>query len=138
MHLRFICGTRLLACSLEIVDLKDKPIYDALSYTWGNPTFHGQSKGTLSDAEYGLHNRMPIFCNDRLLFVTKNLYDALSQFHDKKVQGLVEEREAIYNKTELHRTAEKGEDNRFKLCLARRADTSNVDIFGETPLHYAA
>ena len=134
LHHRFICGTRLLRCSLDVVDLDDKPIYDALSYTWGNPT----SDGTFSDAEYGLQNRMPIFCNNRLLFVTKNLHDALSQLSSEREQGLVEDREPTYNKTELHWAAENGKTDRVRSLLNSGADTSNVDIFGETPLHYAA
>ena len=48
-----ICGQYLIQCRLKAVDLDDKPDYEALSYTWGNP-FLGEEE---LDREYEATNR---------------------------------------------------------------------------------
>ena len=69
----------LTRCSLVTVDLNDGPVYLCLSYTWGNP----HAKGTLFTwseemvSQYSSKTRWPISCDDKLLYVTQNLYDAL-------------------------------------------------------------
>ena len=55
-------------CSLESVELSDKPQYVALSYTWGAPTPQAALEG-MSD-----ERRFPIICNEQELRVTENLF----------------------------------------------------------------
>jgi hypothetical protein len=66
-----------IQCSLEIVDLTDAPAYDALSYTWGNPTtvFLQDGKDKLPDI--GDERCIPISCQARTILVTLSLYRAL-------------------------------------------------------------
>lgn len=62
-----------MRCYMEPVSLDEWPRYEALSYAWGNP-FQDQPE---LDSQYSVDNKWPIAVNDRLLYVTKNLYDAL-------------------------------------------------------------
>jgi hypothetical protein len=60
-----------ITCELRVADLKDRPDYIALSYTWG--------PATEDDAKFGVtaEPTHTIRCNDRKLLITKNLYDLL-------------------------------------------------------------
>src|SRR5438045_9248595 len=37
------CDQGLIRCSLDIAELHSSPVYDCLSYTWGDPLYHGFS-----------------------------------------------------------------------------------------------
>ncbi|KAH7398002.1 heterokaryon incompatibility protein-domain-containing protein [Cadophora sp. MPI-SDFR-AT-0126] len=50
----------LLKCEVRVVSLSDKPVYDALSYRWGDP-----------------ESRRCILVDDREVYVTENLHAAL-------------------------------------------------------------
>lgn len=93
-------STELIKCSLRTVDLKDKPQYCCLSYTWGNPHADGPEFDHYETARSEYEKVCPIFCNGKLLHVGKNLYDALvelpldqsaerSQDGDDSSQGLL-------------------------------------------------
>jgi hypothetical protein len=65
-------------CSLEVVDLDDKPEYDCLSYTWGNPLYHGVLPPK-NGREINADRIHPIECNGLIICVAKNLHEALRQ-----------------------------------------------------------
>lgn len=49
--------------ALHIVEWEDLPQYEAISYAWGDPTV-----------------KAPVFCEGRVIEVTRNLHAALSHF----------------------------------------------------------
>jgi Heterokaryon incompatibility protein (HET) len=68
--------TSPIQCTLQTFDLKNKPRYTALSYTWGPPI----------KTIYPLDESFPtelqtILRNDQPFSVTQNLHDALSELH---------------------------------------------------------
>lgn len=79
----------LIKCSIQTVDLVDRPHYNCLSYTWGNP----MPDGSLSPEEvatYSADNKKPILCNGKLLFVTRNLHDVLERLPNWKCPKMQE------------------------------------------------
>ena len=66
-----------IACTLQSVDLAEKPRYRALSYTWGPAirAFRPKYEPSSSSVEY-----QQILCNEEPLFVTQNLHEALLEF----------------------------------------------------------
>ncbi|KAJ9665890.1 hypothetical protein H2201_004014 [Coniosporium apollinis] len=66
-----------LSYSLKIVELKDAPEYDALSYTWGNPLTVFPSKEAMLESERDSKRQYHIICDGRPLAVGHNLFDAL-------------------------------------------------------------
>lgn len=138
-----LCGYPLIQCSLHAVDLAlpTHQSYEALSYTWDSPAPERQKRrnDTWTD-EYGPLGRWPIVVHDggnepRLLYVRKNLFDALRQLqalHD------VDRREPRYGKTRLHVAAEDADVDAVRGLLSEGASCGARDGFGETALHYAA
>jgi hypothetical protein len=61
----------VISCRLINTTFQRKPVYEALSYTWG-----------------GSDNRVIIFLNDGRFLVRRNLYDALCHLGDKRRQLL--------------------------------------------------
>ncbi|TQV93021.1 hypothetical protein V2A60_003666 [Cordyceps javanica] len=134
-----VCGVTLLSCKLSTVDLKDKPDFNCLSYTWGNPNPLDESVDGSEDP-YAPHNLWPIAVNGRLFFITKNLYDSLRQLRvDEWSDDLeVDSRYEPYNKTRIIQAAEEGRYDDVEDCIRHGANVHNSDCFGETALHYAA
>jgi ankyrin repeat protein len=130
-----ICDIPLIECTLKTVDLQDEPKYDALSYTWGSPFPAGSAQAE----DYSINRKWPIAVNNRLLYVTRNLYEALKQFHpDTDPDPNVDKRGPPYNKTRLIEAAEEGRTDEVRSLLLKGADVKSTDCFGETALHYAA
>ena len=71
-----IVPTKELRCTLKVVDFDsiDRPSYTALSYTWASST---QPETDVDHLDSLLTNT--IICNDKLLRVTENAHDALSE-----------------------------------------------------------
>jgi len=115
-----------IRCSLITVDLDDRPEYEALSYTWGNP---------LPEPNTDFDQTMPIICNGQELMVTRNLNDALTHLYKPYSVDLAGGR---YQKTLLHVSAESGRLDVVSALIAKGADVEALDWFGHTPLHYAA
>lgn len=70
----------IIVCSLHVADLDDREtptLYDALSYTWGNPfsIFRSKEDAEKSNALYA--TKAPIMCNGMVLYIGRNLYEAL-------------------------------------------------------------
>jgi hypothetical protein len=77
-------------CSLEVVDLDHQPLYDCLSYTWGDPLYHDLSAP--QDIRITTNARIfPIICGRLVICVTENLHEALLQLshHLHQRQGLI-------------------------------------------------
>ncbi|RYP91199.1 hypothetical protein DL770_002676 [Monosporascus sp. CRB-9-2] len=70
----------VLVSHMHIADLKVPPLYDALSYTWGNPFSEFETKEDCEVAEkhYSPKLRLPVLCDGRLLYVGFSLYEALA------------------------------------------------------------
>lgn len=134
-----ICGVTILSCTLVTVDLRDKPNFNCLSYTWGNPNPLDKSVDGSEDP-YAPHNRWPISVNGQLFFITKNLYDGLRQLKvdEWSDDAEVDMRFEPYDKTRLIQAAEEGRYDDVEDCLRHGANIHNADCFGETALHYAA
>ena len=62
-----------IVCTVQAFDLKDKPRYCALSYTWGPAIRPIGSEYELPSPD----EPQQILCNDQPLLVTQNLHDAL-------------------------------------------------------------
>lgn len=67
------------------------PQYDCLSYTWGNPharlsmiDFHAQN-----EKKYDPSILWPVICDGKLLYVRRNLYDALRHMPEKRFSDMV-------------------------------------------------
>ncbi|KAH0559693.1 hypothetical protein GP486_003790 [Trichoglossum hirsutum] len=67
-----------IRCSLEVVDLNDEPLYDCLSYTWGDPLYHELSGPENTRRTTGERNNA-ITCDGLVLCITENLREALLQ-----------------------------------------------------------
>lgn len=69
-----------IQCSFEIFDLNDLPVYNALSYTWGNP------RGLLPPGEDVEADRIamsaiyPILCEGQIIEITANCYSFIRSF----------------------------------------------------------
>ncbi|CVL07323.1 related to heterokaryon incompatibility protein (het-6OR allele) [Fusarium mangiferae] len=130
-----INGVPLLQFVLEASERNDRPLYDALSYTWGNPKSvrHG-----LPD-EYDTQHKHVIAVNGRLFYVTRNLYEALCRLQEPhRLSEDIDKRYKPYNKTRLMQAAEEGNLTLVMRYLEQGADHTCQDRFGETALHYAA
>ncbi|KAH8659241.1 heterokaryon incompatibility protein-domain-containing protein [Tricladium varicosporioides] len=64
-------------CSIKTLSLDDKPEFDALSYTWGNPITVYENEEQAKEGAKIFENLVDIFCDGKLLKITVNLYDAL-------------------------------------------------------------
>lgn len=134
-----IGGHKLLLCRLVTVNLDEKPSYNALSYTWGDPNPLDRQP-SYTHGPYATHNQWPISLNGQLFFVTKNLYDGLCQLKaDEWLEDSeVDARFEPYNKTRLIEAAEEGRYDDVEDCLRHGAYIGSVDCFGMTGLHYAS
>ncbi|KAF5541755.1 heterokaryon incompatibility 6 OR allele [Fusarium mexicanum] len=130
-----INGVPLLQFVLEPSEHNDRPLYDALSYTWENPkpVRHG-----LPD-EYVTQHKHVIAVNGRLLYITRNLYEALYRLQEPcRLSEDIDKRYQPWNKTRLIQAGEEGSLTLVMRCLEQGADHACQDKFGETALHYAA
>jgi hypothetical protein len=124
----------LLQCNLEIVDLIDLPIYNCLSYTWGNPYPEGVYSGT-EGPDYGESNTWPISCGGDLHLVSQNLYDALQMLRQNRVT--IAEQPDSRQRTRLHLAAESGDLDIVSHLLHNGADSASQDIDEQTPMDRA-
>jgi hypothetical protein len=71
-------------CSIQIADRDDSPLYDALSYTWGDP--RDPIFQSITPEQY--RRRHDIICNGGIISVTENLYHALQRLRSLKRNGI--------------------------------------------------
>lgn len=67
----------VLVLQIHVADLNDPPLYDALSYTWGNPLSASETKSDWEQAERRYSSKVPILCSGKLLYIGYSLYEAL-------------------------------------------------------------
>ena len=85
-----------IRCSVETVNLKDKPLYDCLSYTWGDPLYHDllapEHRRTVTS-----FRTIPIYCDGQVVLVTENLRDALLELgRDRRSSRKVHQQDRIW------------------------------------------
>ena len=96
-----------LHCNIHTTSLDSPPIYDALSYSWGDesqddPTLPADFISSLSRAfESG---QKFLRCNGQILSISSNLYNALRRLRDKSVRYLWVDRVCIDQSNVLERT----------------------------------
>jgi hypothetical protein len=78
--------TEPLSCTLEIVNLDDSPLYDCLSYTWGDPLYQKfwppdeqREINGLPKYEISLNNHDASEDEDMRIGIAENLYEALKR-----------------------------------------------------------
>ncbi|KIN08958.1 hypothetical protein OIDMADRAFT_153578, partial [Oidiodendron maius Zn] len=76
-----------IQCRLKTFALHDAPDYDALSYTWGDP--RPPLFQSIGSSHY--QKKHLVRCNDRAIYVSTNLHDALQRLrhaqHNSSLQG---------------------------------------------------
>jgi Heterokaryon incompatibility protein (HET) len=83
-----------IRCSLEVVDLKDSPLYDCLSYTWGDPLYHELS-APQNIRRISNERNIPITCDGLILHATENLREALLQLSRNGSSPLASQRQRL-------------------------------------------
>ncbi|KAJ4295182.1 hypothetical protein N0V90_007192 [Kalmusia sp. IMI 367209] len=66
-----------LEIDMHVVDLEDRPVYTALSYTWGKPALVYVS---VEERDAAYDERVPILCDGRLFYVGQNLHRYMRQW----------------------------------------------------------
>ncbi|GAB1196594.1 hypothetical protein APSETT444_005866 [Aspergillus pseudonomiae] len=127
-----VFGVPLIPLSIQVVDLKDNPRFQALSYTWGSPF----PPDIQRSKDYSPKNKFPVAINGEIFFLTRNLFEFLQRLKTQELY--IDRRTKPYNKTRLIEAAEAGSVNDVYFWMARGADLAAQDKFGETALHYAA
>lgn len=133
-------GTLRFAIKLREID--QGPEFHCISYTWGNPFAHGNQFREHFDSvapQYAWSNKIPILVNDRLLYIHKNLHDALSLLpQDAYVEYMNRPMDGRNGQSYLHVAACNGRTEHVKVWLRCGANPHRTDNDGRTALHYAA
>ncbi|RHZ44310.1 Ankyrin and HET domain protein [Aspergillus thermomutatus] len=149
----------LIHCTVKSVDLKDAPLYHAMSYTWGNRHSElAQVRETRDrySEKYPPEHREGISLNGKLLYVTRSAYDALvSVPKDAWAKCCNQGNRRKLLRTPLHWAAIAGKRGLIEpllcsgvdvnvgslegveLLLSAGADARVADNRGNTPLDYA-
>ncbi|KAJ4139766.1 hypothetical protein NW768_001110 [Fusarium equiseti] len=127
-----ILGEQLIECVLETVEISAAPAFDLISLIHGNPN----SADPADIDEYGPMHRYPIAVNGKMMFVTKNIYEALKM--SREVNDPVEKRDELRLETKLITAAENNHRPKVQLLLRQGACVHAQDCFGKTAIHYAA
>jgi hypothetical protein len=67
-------GQDVLVSQIHVADLNDPPLYDALSYTWGNPLSAFETKSDWEQAERRYSSKVPFLCSGKLLYIGYSLH----------------------------------------------------------------
>ncbi|KAF5024355.1 hypothetical protein F66182_3585 [Fusarium sp. NRRL 66182] len=126
-----IMGIPLIECILECMDLNSSPEYDVISSARGNPR---QLNSTDTDS-YGLMHQYPIAVNGRIMYIPRNIYEALQMA--KQVNDPIDRRHEPFHKTVLIQAAEENQMQVLQDALQQGAYIHAQDCFGETAIHYA-
>jgi len=68
----------VLVFQLVVAHLDDPPLYEALSYTWGNPLTVFETRRDWEQAEKKQSSKVPILCDRKLLCIGFSLYEVLN------------------------------------------------------------
>ena len=127
-----IFGEQLIECVLETLDINSAPAFDLISAIDGNPD--SADPGDID--EYGPMHRYPIAVNGKMMFVTKNIYEALKM--SQKVNDPVDKRDELRLETKLITAAENNHKPKVQLLLRQGASVHAQDCFRMTAIHHAA
>ncbi|OBS26143.1 hypothetical protein FPOA_00086 [Fusarium poae] len=127
-----ILGEPLLEYVLETFEINSAPQFDLISSTCGNP--NSAHPGDI-DA-YGPMHRYPIAVNGKIIFITRNIYEALQMA--KSVNDPIGHRDNIFGETELIRAIEYNHLPKVRELLQEGAHVHAQDCFGKTAIHHAA
>lgn len=132
----------LLHCTIKNVDLRDEPLYHAMSYTWGNPHSElaqvQETRDRYSD-NYPPEHRECVSVKGKLLYITRNAYDALlSVPRDAWAQCCNRGDRRKLLRTSLHWASIAGKEDLIEPLLCSGVDVNVRDEWGVTPLSYAA
>jgi hypothetical protein len=118
----------LFSCSIETLDLDDRPIYNCLSCTWGDP----DPVGATSRPEAVDYIKWPTYCNNRLLFVAQSLFDAIRRLYHSR--NIIAGQPDSCHQTRLHGAAATGKVDLIKHLLHTGADIFSQDVDERTPI----
>ena len=96
-----------LRCNIHTISLETPPIYDALSYSWGDESQDDPDLPTdvLSSLLRAFESGPKFLrCNGRILLISSNLYNALRRLRDKSIKYLWVDRVCIDQSNILERT----------------------------------
>ncbi|KAF4341454.1 hypothetical protein FBEOM_4615 [Fusarium beomiforme] len=127
-----IFGEPLLECFLETVDINKTPEFDLISSTWGNPD--SADPGGID--EYGPMHRYPIAIDGKIMFLPKNIYEALKMA--RKINDPVEQRSEPFSETELMSAVDMNHLPKVQSLLEQGAHIHAQDCYGKTAIHHAA
>ncbi|KAM0347612.1 hypothetical protein ACHAPU_004625 [Fusarium lateritium] len=125
-------GQPLLEYVLETFDIKEAPEFDVISLTCENPS--GGHPGDID--EYGPTHRYPITVNGKLMFLQRNIHEALQMA--REVNDPVENCTEDDNQTKLIHAAAEGRLQDVEECLRLGAHVHAQDCYGKTAIHCAA
>ncbi|KAF5002375.1 hypothetical protein FGRMN_387 [Fusarium graminum] len=132
LSLPSILGEQLLEYVLETVDINQATEFDIVSLTSENPS--GIEPGGIDD--YDPVHRYPIVVNGKLMFLRKNVYEALQMA--REVNDPVENCTEDDSQTKLIHAAAKGRLQDVEECLRQGAHVHAQDCYGKTAIHCAA
>ncbi|GIK05334.1 hypothetical protein Aspvir_009441 [Aspergillus viridinutans] len=132
----------LIHCTIKSVDLNDEPLYHAMSYTWGNPhseLAQAQETRDRYSENYPPEHRERISVNGKLLYITRNAYDALVSIpRDAWAKCCNRGNRRKLLRTSLHWASIAGKEELIQPLLCAGVDVNVSDEWWVTPLSYAA
>lgn len=133
-------GTLRFSLTTRAID--HGPEFHCISYTWGNPFAHGNQFREHFDAvtpQYDWSNQFPILVNEKLLYIHKNLHDALTVLpQDAYVKYMNRPVDGRNGQSYLHVAAGNDRAAHVEVWLRCGADVDKVDNDGRAALHYAS
>ncbi|KAF7591830.1 hypothetical protein BBP40_001027 [Aspergillus hancockii] len=131
-----------LHVQLKTIDLKDKPWFHAVSYTWGNPHTelpHVQETHAAYNKNYPPGYREPIVANGKRLFVSRSAYDVLvSVPRDAWAKRCNRRNPKNQLRANIHSACMASKSEGLEELICAGVDVDVQDQYGRTPLAYAA